>query len=236
MDNHFSDNLIDQLKEDPNNNYFTNVLIETIKISKVPKKTLDVGCGNGVFTEILKKQFKSELVGVDGNQHGLDVCEKRGFDKTFLIKDFSKDKLSMIEDLDYDLAISKDVLEHIINPEHAIKEIWKKIKKGGFFLLHVPNHFPFFGRLKFLFKNNIDTFNYFPDCSRNNFPHIRFYTYNSVLQLFSKYNFKIIKNFSTNFFVFPIINKIINKKLKEKLVLNYPDHFSEAYTLLIKKI
>ena len=30
MDNHFSDNLIDQIKEDPNNNYFTNVLIETI--------------------------------------------------------------------------------------------------------------------------------------------------------------------------------------------------------------
>ncbi len=43
MDNHFSDNLIDQIKEDPNKNYFTNVLIETIKISKVPKKTLDVG-------------------------------------------------------------------------------------------------------------------------------------------------------------------------------------------------
>ena len=39
---------------------------------------------------------------------------------------------SQIEDLDYDLAISKDVLEHIINPEHAINEIWKKIKKGGF--------------------------------------------------------------------------------------------------------
>ena len=55
MDNHFSNNLIDQIKEDPNSNYFTNVLIETIKISKVPIKTLDVGCGNGVFTEILKK-------------------------------------------------------------------------------------------------------------------------------------------------------------------------------------
>ena len=83
----------------------------------------------------------------------------------------------MVKDLDFDLVISKDVLEHVLNPQYAFRQFWNKIRIGGYLLIHVPNHFPIYGRMKFLKSNNIDTFNYFPNHQRYNYPHIRFYNY-----------------------------------------------------------
>ena len=233
---HFSNELINQIDIDQDKNYFTDILIETIDKIGVPKKTLDVGCGNGAFTQILKKDFKSYLVGVDGNEHGLKLSKTRGFDETHLVDDFSNDELSMVKDLDFDLVVSKDVLEHVLNPQYAFKQFWNKIKIGGYLLIHVPNHFPIYGRIKFLKSNNIDTFNYFPNHQRYNYPHIRFYNYESILSMISDYNYEIIENFSYNFFVFPFFNKIISKKIKKKIVNFFPNSFNEAYTFLIKKL
>ena len=47
--------------------------------------------------------------------------------------------------------------------------------------------------------------------------------------MISNYNYEIIENYSYNFFVFPIFNKIITKKSK-KIVNIFPNSFSEAYT------
>ena len=85
------------------------------------QKILDVGCGNGAFTQILK-DFKSYLVGIDGNEHGLKLSKSRGFDETHFVDDFSNNELSMVKDLDFDLVISKDVLEHVLNPQYAFRQ------------------------------------------------------------------------------------------------------------------
>lgn len=233
---HFSNELIDNIDDDPENNYFTKILIDSIKKSEIPKKSLDVGCGNGAFTQILKKKFNSYLIGIDGNQYGLEISKKRGFDETYLVEDFSKDKLSMVDDLDFDFVVSKDTLEHVVDPKYSLDQIWKKIKIGGYLLLHIPNHFPFYGRLKFLITNNIDTFNYFPDHKRYDYPHIKFFNYDSIISMLSDYNYEIIENFSYNFFVLPIFNKVISKKIKKNIVLKFPNNFCESYTLLIKKL
>ena len=78
------------------------------------------------------------------------------------INDFSKDKLK-IQDNFFDLIICKDVFEHLINPNHLVKEIHRILKPNGLLLSHVPNHFPLWGRLKFLIENNLDTFRIFPN-------------------------------------------------------------------------
>ena len=235
MNEHFSNELIDDINNNTSQNYFSKIIVSVIDKTSIPEKTLDVGCGNGIFSEILKKKYNSHLVGIDGNKYGLEICKSRGFDKTYYVKDFSKDDLIMLDDLSFDLVISKDVLEHLVNPEHAINQMWKKIKKGGYFLVHVPNHFPLLARLKFLFNNEIDTFSYFPNHKRYNFPHLRFYDYKSIIEMLSKFNFEIIENYAYNFFVFPFLNKFLSNNMKKKIIKKFPNDFSEAYCLLVKK-
>ena len=53
-------------------------------------------------------------------------------------------------------------LEHLVHPEFVLREAFGVLKKRGELLAHTPNHFTLHGRLKFLFKNEIDTYSYFP--------------------------------------------------------------------------
>ena len=171
---HFSNELIDDISGDPENNYFTPVLNQVLDRIPMPNKVLDVGCGNGLFTSAIKKKISCRLTGVDGSEHALSHAYKSGFDEVYIINDFSIDSLSS-ETSSMDFVICKDVLEHLICPEQLVSEISRVVRNGGFVLLHVPNHFPIIGRLKLLFQNTIDPFYFFPDAERWNFPHIRFY-------------------------------------------------------------
>ena len=60
------------------------------------------------------------------------------------IHDFSSDTLPFDDGI-FDLVINKDVLEHLVHPEHLVSEIARITRRGGYALIHVPNHFPFVG-------------------------------------------------------------------------------------------
>ena len=53
--NHFPDEYIDEIDEDLNNNYFTPVWEEVLLQENITD-LLDVGCGNGIFSSIVKKK------------------------------------------------------------------------------------------------------------------------------------------------------------------------------------
>ena len=159
---HFSSKDIDSIRVDPENNYFSQVLQETMEYIPNSKNICDVGCGNGLFSAVLKDWINCRLVGVDGSEYALQQAQKMGFDELIHIGDFSVDRLPF-EDNSFDLVINKDVLEHLLHPEHLIYEISRITKECGHVLIHVPNHFPLIGRLKLMFNNTVDPFNYFPD-------------------------------------------------------------------------
>ena len=45
------------------------------------KRVLDIGCGNGFFTQWFKSHGSYELVGIDGSEYGLAEASSRGFDE-----------------------------------------------------------------------------------------------------------------------------------------------------------
>lgn len=86
-----------------------------------PKSILDVGCGLGQDYEMYKKEFPTI------EYHGIDICE--GFieenKRRFPEADF---RVARIQDLPFednsiDLVTCRGVLEHIPEPEPAIKEM-----------------------------------------------------------------------------------------------------------------
>ena len=169
----FSNKDIDAIKIDKESNYFIPIIKKALDYMETPHRICDVGCGNGLFTSFLINYINCYLCGVDGNEYALSEAKKLGFHELIYVEDFSMNNLPF-ENESFEFIINKDVLEHLLYPDVLVKEMIRITKKGGYLLIHVPNHFPIYGRLKLLFNNTIDPFNYFPDTHRWDFPHIRF--------------------------------------------------------------
>lgn len=232
--NIFPRKYIDAINEEVDYNYFTPVWTEILSEVKI-NSLLDVGCGNGVFSSIVKKKTGCKLIGVDGNKYALKQASRVevGFDEVYLLNDFNKDPLPFVKET-FHFIICKDVLEHLYKPQFILSEINRVLTSNGSLLLHVPNHFPLLGRIKFLFNNRLDTFNYFPSAELWDFPHIRFFTYESILKLCSLNGFKLVKNLSYHFPRIPFV-RLFTNRLKKKIVNGNPSQFAEGFTLLLIK-
>ncbi len=225
---------IDQISE--YDNYFTPVLCEVLsKIDVKNARVLDVGCGTGLFLKPIILGGCTQLYGVDGPQDFTGRAIGRGYKEVNVVTDLNVAPLPGEND-SFDLVVCKDVFEHLLNPTHALSEINRVLKKDGLLLLHVPNHFPLIGRLKFLFTNNIDTFNFFKNESRWTFPHIRFYEHCDSLQVFDANNFSLVLDLSYHFHAIPILSRFkLFKSFRKYLVRRYPDQFAAGFTYLVKK-
>ncbi len=101
------------------------------------KKVLDVGSGTGTFIRVLRKVFKSsfEAVGTDISPFG------RKFHKDKRIKFILADARKLpFKDESFDFVFSIDMLEHILNPQEAIEEMYRVTKKGGLILIRTRNY------------------------------------------------------------------------------------------------
>ena len=233
MKEHFDNKFIDDIDEQVGNNYFSPVLDYVFKQIKV-NSVCDVGCGNGVFTGDLKQRHNVSLIGLDSNQYALEKASKLDFDELIQVRDFTRDKLP-IESSSVDFVICKDVLEHLIDPLFLTNEISRILKPNGYFLVHVPNHFPIWKRLKFLITNNIDTFSYFPESSRFDFPHIRFFTLSSMRDLLNLSGFEALDNLSFFFTHPPLLHRLMPMWSRKLITKMSTDNFSQGVTILARK-
>ncbi len=233
MNKFFDNKYIDDINVNFQDNYFSPILDYCMK-KYAPEYVCDIGCGNGNFSGFLKEKYNCKLIGIDGSKYALDKAKIFNYDQLILSGDFSSEKLQ-IKKNSVDFVICKDVLEHLINPRNLVKEIFKILKPGGILLSHVPNHFPLWGRLKFLLNNNIDTFNYFPGSNRYNFPHVRFFTYENMIKMYFEENIHILENLSFHFYKFPILDRFLTFRMKRVLCKISTDNFSEGITMLLRK-
>ena len=233
----FPDRYIDDLASiDPGDNYFIPVWNSVFDNGIRPTLLLDVGCGNGHFSAYAKRQTGCALYGVDGNRHALEAASAVGFTALEWADDFSRDALPF-ESSTFDFCLCKDLLEHLLSPCFVLQEINRVMQGNGHLLLHVPNHFPLFGRTKFLFTNNIDTFGYFPGSKSWNFPHIRFFTHQSLLELVALAGFQVLADLSFHFPAVPVLHRFGSGGMfiKRQLAKRCPSQFAEGFTLLLAK-
>ncbi len=232
----FSDSYIDAISGDPFKNYFTPIwdeVCQTVTIGSL----LDVGCGNGLFTAALKPKLGCRLSGVDGSPHALRLAKEAGFDALSLVEDFSTMPLPF-DDAQFDFVVCKDVLEHLLDPQRLLAEMSRVLKAGGALLVHVPNHFSLYGRLRFLFTNDIDTWRYYPKSTRFNFPHIRFYTHEEIRSMLRAERFTPIGDYSHYFFSMPkqhYLPRRVRMRLARFLTQRAPSQFAAGFTILARK-
>ena len=143
-------------------------------------KVLDIGCQSGELCHKLV-QTGHEAYGVDVVDELIEKARSSFPQITFECADSQKGL--PFEDKYFDIVWAGDIIEHIHFTDVFVNEMNRVLKIGGHFVLSTPMH----NRLKniiislYLFEKHFD-----PE-----FPHLRFYTLNSLKNVLQKRGFSI---------------------------------------------
>lgn len=114
-------------------NNFHRVLFQLIEEAS-PKSLLDIGCGEGYTTEYIKKHFCSiNIEGSDVEPSIIKVAQRRLPEINFTVESACK---LLRDDNDFDVVTILEVLEHLEEPDLAIKEAKRVSRK--YCLFSVP--------------------------------------------------------------------------------------------------
>lgn len=108
--------------------------------TKNAKRVLDVGCGDGGWTRTVGKHLApgGELVGVDREQHFVDLAAKSTPDATFVKGNAES---LPFEDASFDLVTCQTVLIHVADAAKVVAEMHRVVKPGGVVLVAEPDNF-----------------------------------------------------------------------------------------------
>lgn len=209
-------------------------------IKKLPKKkgqALDLGCGRGIYTRIMK-EAGFMVCGIDLSKE--EIYWARKFSKNIVFMEKSIESLPF-KDNTQDLIICSEVLEHMDNPEKALFEIKRVLKKGGYAIISMPNAFSLYWlRCKIL----LIFFEIFGLKMRELKQHTR-WPFQKIDRFLSSSGLKSVKRSGT-FLIFgePLILKLILKyfpgfsawllKIDDQLSKKY-SYFSAFYFQVLRK-
>ncbi len=135
---------------------------------------LDYGCGDGQRYGKALAARGIRYVGFDISEEAVRQARDFGLEASLLVDGFR----TTLADQSCDLALCFEVLEHLMEPDQAVREIARVLKPAGAAIFSVPNPGSWFQRLEFLatgFWNPGGS----PLTSRKapwRDPHIRFFT------------------------------------------------------------
>lgn len=156
---------------------------EIIKRCSKESKIVDLGAGEGKVLNYLSKNNFTNLLAVDlENNFKLSNTEFRLID---LDKDFP------LQSEEFDAVVSSEVIEHVENPWHFVREIARILKKGGIAVITTPNTNNLLSRLGFLRKG---TFRMFEDTHYTEWGHISPLTWHYLTKYFEKNGLEILSH------------------------------------------
>lgn len=113
---------------------YIDIVLKKFFKNKSGLKILDVGCGTGAVIEYLR--FKNQqAMGIDASSIAVDYCRQ----KNLPVEKSEAHKTKFSEEV-FDVVLALDLLEHLENPEEAIKEMKRILKQGGLLIITVPAH------------------------------------------------------------------------------------------------
>ncbi|MBI5122694.1 class I SAM-dependent methyltransferase [Candidatus Roizmanbacteria bacterium] len=109
---------------------------EQIKSLKNKSVILDAGCGLSTWpNDNIRKKYT--IYGVDGEPDAISICKKLYGDKYYSVGNLYK---LNYKSSTFDAVVMREVIEHFIIPEKAVKEIYRILKPGGVLILTTPNY------------------------------------------------------------------------------------------------
>lgn len=113
-------------------------LHEAVRAAVVGKqKVLDMGAGPGVLAEKLAEDGHDVTVS-DFSEVAVKYCQQLGFEGFQF--DLENDSLKPGQHKSYDVVVATEVLEHLEDPQKAIKKMYSFLKPGGLLIVTTPNN------------------------------------------------------------------------------------------------
>lgn len=157
------------------------------------KHILEIGCGNGAFGKLIKERQDCTYWGIEP-QKELAALAQKNLD-VFLSN--TLEKCHDLPDKYFDCIIFNDVLEHMIDPSSIIKNCKSILAQNGHIVSSIPNirHIPYLYRLSY--KGEFE----YEDAGIMDNTHLKFFTSKSIVNLFRRHGFEIVKHEGINRFV-----------------------------------
>jgi len=202
---------------------WTKQLVKTLKKLKLDYKNLqilDIGAGDCINFRALNEKFgvtAKNYSALEFDSKSCKVCKRRGV-KNIINKPFNKCVLRQFKGKKYDLIISTEVIEHMVDLKEYIGTLIFLLNKGGIAVLttpnkgrvfirqreHIggdvpPNHFLRFD--KYFFRKNL----------RKNLIYAKDYPFNNIKGMSIGLSLKFLKNgFWYPFFPISIVFRIVS--------------------------
>jgi len=171
-------------------------------------KVLDLGCGNGKFSEVFQKEIK--YIGIDNSEKMIEIARKKYPRVDFRVADI----LSLpFPENSFDKVFSFAVIHHIPSGElqlQSLKETKRILKPGGILILTVWNLNPFrtiligehkrakdffkYQLLKIFGKTKLDFGDFFVSWQNITSRYIHCFTTGGLRRIVKKADFKIIES------------------------------------------
>ncbi len=122
-----------------------SILINRVLVDLGPfKRGLDIGCGDGSVT-LEHASNCSEILGLEvafdacraGRRRGLPVIRGSALSVPF-------------KGASFDLIIAGEIIEHMVDPDHMLDELWRLLRPGGYCVITTPNLASWYNRFLLL--------------------------------------------------------------------------------------
>jgi len=166
---------------------FGSIMSIVSEITKKNTLVLDVGCSEGYLAKYLNN---SKVYGLDYNEKAVEEARKFCIEAQVIdLNDISKlPKTLFNKNLKYDYIVFADILEHVLDPEEVLRYFKNFLKDDGRIIISLPNVALWRVRFGLLFGN----FDY-TEYGVLDSTHLHLYTFESVRDLISEADLKIVK-------------------------------------------
>ncbi|MBD2024950.1 glycosyltransferase [Leptolyngbya sp. FACHB-711] len=161
-----------------------NSLVKTAQLVGENRKVIDFGCATGYLARLLNARG-CQVTGLEINADAAKIAEQ--YCERVIVADLDYTTLlEILPNEKFDVAIFGDVLEHLRNPWDVLREVRNILTENGFVVASIPNVAHGAVRLALLSGK----FQYEPLGLLDN-THLRFFTYETVVELFEESGYTV---------------------------------------------